>query len=68
MHNGYFRSLEIVVRFFSEGSKTGGFAGRSANFERELSEEEQTQLVAFLNALDGSGPDPAQLEAPVLPP
>ena len=68
MHNGYFRSLEIVVRFFSEGSKTGGFSGRSANFERELTEEEQAQLVAFLNALDGSGPDPAQLEAPVLPP
>jgi cytochrome c peroxidase len=68
MHNGYFRSLEIVVRFFSEGSKAGGYVGRSVNFERGLSEEEQTQLVAFLNALDGSGPDPAQLELPVLPP
>ncbi len=67
MHDGQYRSLHDVVRFFNRGGKKKGFPGTSENVERNLTKQEAEQLVAFLEALDGTGPDPALLKAPALP-
>jgi cytochrome c peroxidase len=67
MHNAQFRSLEDAVDFFSKGSASSGYVGKSENYPRNLSSEERAQLVAFLKSLDGTGPEPALREAPVLP-
>ncbi|HET9959354.1 MAG TPA: cytochrome c peroxidase [Polyangiaceae bacterium] len=68
MHNAEFRSLGDVVDFFNEGASSGGFVGVAENAPRNLSREEREQLVAFLTALDGSGPDPAAMVPPTLAP
>jgi cytochrome c peroxidase len=67
MHDGQYRSLHDVVRFFNRGGKKKGFPGTSENVERNLTKQEAEQLVAFLGALDGTGPDPSLLKAPALP-
>lgn len=67
MHNARWRSLEDVVRFFSDGPPSTGYLGTPEIGPARLTEDEQNQLVAFLRALDGSGPDPSLLQAPVLP-
>jgi cytochrome c peroxidase len=67
MHTGQFRSLEDVVIFFNNGGDASGFQGRSENYPRNLNATERAQLVAFLRALDGPGPDPALSAAPDLP-
>lgn len=68
MHTGQFRSLEDVVIFFNRGGNPDGFPGVSQNFARNLSADERADLVAFLQALDGDGPDPSLVESPVLAP
>ncbi|MEI9941323.1 MAG: cytochrome c peroxidase [Pseudomonadota bacterium] len=68
MHTGQFRSLEDVVIFFNNGGNPNGYSGRSENFPRGLTADERAQLVAFLNALDGPGPDPSLIADPDLPP
>lgn len=68
MHTGEYRSLEDVVLFFNRGGDTQGFLGVSENHARDLTPEERGQLVAFLRALDGDGPDPSLIVAPELPP
>ena len=68
MHTGQFRSLEDVVDFFAKGGDEDGFLGTSENVPRDLSAGERAQLVAFLRALDGAGPDAELLEPPELPP
>jgi cytochrome c peroxidase len=67
MHTGQFRSLEDVVSFFDKGGDSDGYPGQSENFPRHLSSSEKAQLVAFLRALDGPGPDAALLQPPELP-
>jgi cytochrome c peroxidase len=67
MHDGQFRSLQDVVRFFNRGGDKNGFPGKSENRPRNLTDKEAEQLVAFLRALDGKGPDPKLLKPPVLP-
>lgn len=67
LHTGQFRSLEDVVHFFVRGGDEDGFPGTSENISRDLDAVEESQLVAFLRALDGDGPDAALLEAPELP-
>jgi cytochrome c peroxidase len=64
MHDGELRSLEDVVRMFDAGGGTDGFVGTPEIEPLGLSPEERAQLVAFLRALDGPGPDPALLIAP----
>lgn len=59
MHNATFRSLEDVVRFFSEGTDGSGFVGTPDVAPRHLTKAQRDHLVAFLRALDGTGPDPA---------
>jgi cytochrome c peroxidase len=71
MHTGQFRSLEDVVIFFNKGGNPEDahmFPGHSENVPRNLTDEERAQLVAFLRALDGDGPDPALTVSPALPP
>jgi len=67
LHTGQFRSLEDVVDFFAKGGNESGFLGTSENAPRDLSATEKAQLVAFLRALDGPGPDAALIEPPLLP-
>ena len=68
MHTGQFRSLEDVVIFFNRGGNPDGFPGQSQNVPRDLSADDRANLVAFLRALDGDGPDPSLVEPPVLAP
>jgi cytochrome c peroxidase len=68
MHTGQFRSLEDVVDFFDKGGDSAGYLGNAENFPRHLSASEKAELVAFLRALEGAGPDPELLQPPVLPP
>jgi cytochrome c peroxidase len=64
MHDGQYRSLNDVVRFFTRGGTRAGYPGISENYPRNLSAAEQAQLIAFLKALDGTGPTAALLKAP----
>jgi hypothetical protein len=41
----------------------GGYAGTSEIFPLELTPEERAELVAFLESLEGPGPD-SELRAP----
>jgi cytochrome c peroxidase len=68
MHTGQFRSLDDVVIFFNRGGDADGFLGVSENHPRGLTDEERAELVAFLRALDGDGPDPELVVPPELPP
>jgi cytochrome c peroxidase len=69
MHNAEFRSLEDVSRFFSkgEGDFAEGYVGTPTNYVRDLLPEEVDHLIAFLRALDGSGPAPELTTPPQLP-
>jgi len=64
MHTGQLASLDDVVRFFSRGGDPSGYPGQNELQPLGLTAEEQAALVAFLNALDGPGPDPALEVAP----
>ena len=72
MHNGAFWDLEEVVQFYNAGGGENDFTnGTMASTKTPLlkplglSDEEVSQLVAFLEAFSG---DELQIEAPVLPP
>ena len=62
MHTAQLRSLAAVVSFFAEGGHPGGFPGTKEIGPLPLGERERNDLVAFLRALDGTGPDPALLQ------
>jgi cytochrome c peroxidase len=64
MHTGQMLALDQVVSFFSAGGHSAGFPGTSELKPLGLSARERSDLVAFLQALDGPGPDSALLEAP----
>lgn len=64
MHTGQLTSLEQVVRFFDRGGDELGFPGTSEIHALDLDESERADLVAFLGALGGEGPDPALLIDP----
>ncbi len=68
MHTGQLRTLDDAVLFFMRGGESHGYLGTSENVPLDLSDDERAQLVAFLKALDGDGPDPALTEPPELPP
>ncbi len=72
MHNGAFWDLEEVVQFYNQGGGENEFTdGPMAATKTDLlkplglSDEEVSQLVAFLEAFSG---DEIQVEAPTLPP
>jgi cytochrome c peroxidase len=62
MHTGQFRKLEDVVDFFARGGDRGGFLGENELERLELSSRDRADLVAFLRALDGPGPEAHLLE------
>ncbi len=64
MHTAQLRSLEETVAFFDAGGHPGGYPGRNELRPLGLSQPEQTDLVAFLRALDGPGPASALLHVP----
>jgi cytochrome c peroxidase len=57
MHTGQMKSLEEVVSFFSDGGSPTGYPGTNELGRLDLTADEQADLVAFLRALDGTGPD-----------
>jgi cytochrome c peroxidase len=63
-HTGQMRTLDEVVAFFARGGDHFGFPGKSVLSPLELSDEERDDLVAFLRALDGPGPDSSLRESP----
>ncbi len=72
MHNGAFWDLEEVVQFYNQGGGENEFTDGSMAATKTdllkplgLSDEEVSQLVAFLEAFSG---DEIQVEAPTLPP
>lgn len=69
MHAGQFDTLEQVLRFYStlEGAMTGGHHAESTLQPAELSEEEIADLVAFLESLTGTDPEPGLLGPPATP-
>jgi cytochrome c peroxidase len=62
MHTGQLSTLEDVVEFFARGGDPYGYPGRSEIEELALTEEDKRDLVAFLRALDGPGPEAALLD------
>lgn len=69
MHAGQVRSLDDAVRFFVRGGDASGFLGEKDPRIVPLSVDsgQREQLVAFLRALDGAGPDAVLTAAPELP-
>jgi hypothetical protein len=64
MHTAHIRQLADVIAFFDRGGDGVGFPGTSELVPLELTERERADLVAFMAALQGSGPDAALLAAP----
>jgi cytochrome c peroxidase len=64
MHTGHMAELDEVVRFFDKGGDDFGYEGKSELGPLGLSKAERADLVAFLQALDGPGPDAALLSTP----
>jgi len=64
LHTGQLATLEQVVAFFNRGGDHSGYPGKNELSPLQLSDAEQSDLVAFLRALDGRGPDPALLAPP----
>ncbi len=56
MHTGQLGSLAAVVDFFAKGGNTFGYAGTNEIAPLALSTQDEADLVAFLEALDGPGP------------
>jgi cytochrome c1 len=54
------------VRFFNRGGDASGYPGTNELTALGLSDREQADVVAFLRALQGPGPD-ARLLAPPVP-
>jgi cytochrome c peroxidase len=63
MHTGQLATLGDVVAFFARGGDAFGYPGTSEIAPLPLSAQDRADLVAFLGALQGPGPD-ASLETP----
>jgi cytochrome c peroxidase len=64
MHTAQLGSLDLVVRFFNRGGDPAGYPGTNELTALGLSDREQADLVAFIEALQGPGPETALLAAP----
>jgi cytochrome c peroxidase len=65
MHTGQIRSLEQAVNFHNRGGDPPGhYPGVNELEPLGLSESERADLVAFIKALEGTGPDSELLEPP----
>lgn len=56
-HTGQIQSLAAVVDFFAAGGHVGGYPGVKEIVSLPLDAQAKADLVAFLGALDGPGPD-----------
>ncbi|HJO96396.1 MAG TPA: cytochrome c peroxidase [Rhodospirillales bacterium] len=67
MHNGNFFELSEVVEFYNEGGGTNEFSANKTKLLKplNLTDEEQEDLVAFLESLSG---DEIKITSPKLPP
>jgi cytochrome c peroxidase len=64
MHTAQITSLASVMSFFNRGGDPGGFPGTNELEPLGLTELEQADLLAFVQALEGAGADPALRVAP----
>jgi cytochrome c peroxidase len=64
MHTAQLRTLEAVVDFFDQGGNEMAFYGQKEITPLGLSAQQKSDLVAFLEALDGPGPPSALLQPP----
>jgi cytochrome c peroxidase len=64
MHTGQLQSLDAVVAFFNQGGNAAGYPGQSEIQPLALTDTEASDLVAFLQSLDGPGADAQYLQAP----
>ena len=64
MHTAQIASLDQVVGFFDRGGDPSGYPGVNELMPLSLTDRERADLVAFLGALTGPGPDAALLSAP----
>lgn len=64
MHTGHMTTLDSVVAFFSRGGEQLGYPGQNELQRLDLSVRERADLVEFLKALTGPGPDASLLQPP----
>jgi hypothetical protein len=64
MHTGQLGTLAAVVSFFNQGGEHGGYPGTSELHALGLTALEESDLVAFLEALEGPGADAKYRQAP----
>ena len=64
MHTAQLRTLALVVDFFDRGGDGPGLFGENELHPLGLTEDEKSDLVRFLLALSGPGPDPSLLAPP----
>ncbi|HXU83846.1 MAG TPA: cytochrome c peroxidase [Polyangia bacterium] len=61
MHTGQYRTLDEVIEFFAEGGRPIGYPGKNELKPLDLTAQDRADLVAFMKALDGPGPDSSLL-------
>jgi cytochrome c peroxidase len=64
MHTGQYRTMDDVISFFDRGGHVSGYPGKSEIAALNLGDRERADLAAFMNALDGPGPDASLRAAP----
>ncbi len=64
LHTGQIRTVAGVVSFFNQGGNTAGYPGTKEIGALGLSALEQSDLVAFLESLNGPGADPKYRHSP----
>jgi cytochrome c peroxidase len=64
LHTGQLSSLAQVVAFFARGGDATGYEGTNELPPLGLSSRDEADLVAFLGALEGTGPDASLLGPP----
>jgi cytochrome c peroxidase len=64
MHTGQLATLADVVLFFDQGGAVSGYPGTNELHALGLTPLERSDLVAFLEALEGPGADPRYRQAP----
>jgi len=64
MHTGQLTDLDQVMRFFDRGGDPSGYPGVNELSALGLSADERADLVAFVRALSGAGPDAELLGPP----
>jgi cytochrome c peroxidase len=64
MHTGQYRALPDTIEFFNRGGDDDGYPGTKEIRPLDLPAADVAALAAFLQTLDGQGPDAALLRAP----